>query len=467
MKAAHVAVRGPLAAYASDAARSRGRLHPEAPSPTRSEFQRDRDRIIHCTAFRRLAHKTQVFVPLDGDHFRTRLTHTIEVGQIARALARALRCDEDLAEAIALAHDLGHTPFGHAGEGALEACMAPYGGFDHNAQALRVVTLLERRYARYDGLDLTWETLEGIVKHNGPLLKREDGGAHRLLPHPQERAKPASRRTREGNESESDGASSFETQPSISGLPEIDIQIRKSGKPDLRAAPQDEAPEAGPARGRPLSRYLLQFDAIFPLGLETFASVEAQAAAQADDIAYIGHDIDDGLRAELFSLDDIARTPFIAGVLTHIHDEHPQLEHPRVIHELVRRVITAFVEDAVGESLRRLARAAPASVDDVRGAGETLVGLSPPMAEAQRDIKSFLFANMYRHAKVMGVWARARDAISRLFPAFFENPELMPAEWAAQAVALEGAERAVVVADYIAGMTDRYALNEVKRVFGG
>ncbi|MGJ0427523.1 deoxyguanosinetriphosphate triphosphohydrolase [Methylocystis sp.] len=406
-----MAVRGPLAAYASDAARSRGRLYAEAPSPTRSEFQRDRDRIIHCTAFRRLAHKTQVFVPLDGDHFRTRLTHTIEVGQIARALARALRVDEDLAEAVALAHDLGHTPFGHAGEGALEACMAPYGGFDHNAQALRVVTLLERRYARYDGLDLTWETLEGLVKHNGPLLKREDAGAHQFLPHPEE-------------------------------------------------------PIAGAAKGRPLSRYIAAFDASFPLDLSTFASVEAQAAAQADDIAYIGHDIDDGLRAELFSLDDIARTPFIAGVLAHVRGEYPGLERGRVIHELVRRVITAFVEDAIGESLRRLARASPASADDARRAGEALVRLSPPMAEAERDIKAFLFANMYRHEKVMGVWERARDAISRLFPAFFENPELMPPEWAAQAVALEGADRAVVVADYIAGMTDRYALNEVKRVFG-
>ncbi|CCJ05506.1 Deoxyguanosinetriphosphate triphosphohydrolase-like protein [Methylocystis sp. SC2] len=431
-----MAVRGPLAAYASDAARSRGRLYPEAPSPTRSEFQRDRDRIIHCTAFRRLAHKTQVFVPLDGDHFRTRLTHTIEVGQIARALARALRVDEDLAEAVALAHDLGHTPFGHAGEGALEACMAPYGGFDHNAQALRVVTLLERRYARYDGLDLTWETLEGIVKHNGPLLP----GARGVFPHPEERAKPASRRTREG--------------------------IAPSGKPDLRAA-QDEEPPAGEAHRRPLPRYIAEFDAIFPLDLSTFASVEAQAAAQADDIAYIGHDIDDGLRAELFSLDDIARTPFIAGVLAHVRDEYPGLERQRVIHELVRRVITAFVEDAIGESLRRLARVSPASADDARRAGEALVRLSPPMAEAERDIKAFLFANMYRHEKVMGVWERARDAISRLFPAFFERPELMPAEWAAQAVALEGAERAVVVADYIAGMTDRYALNEVKRVFGG
>ncbi len=404
-----MAIRGPLAPYASDAARSRGRLYPESPSPTRSEFQRDRDRIIHSTAFRRLAHKTQVFVPLDGDHFRTRLTHTIEVGQIARALARALRVDEDLAEAVALAHDLGHTPFGHAGEGALEACMAPYGGFDHNAQALRVVTLLERRYARYDGLDLTWETLEGIAKHNGPLLP---------------------------------------------------------GARDEHAVPHPEEP-ARVAAGHPLSRYIVEFDAIFPLGLDSFASVEAQAAAQADDIAYIGHDIDDGLRAELFLLDDIARTPFIAGVLAHIRDAHPGLERGRVIHELVRRVITAFVEDAIGESQRRIARVAPASADDVRGAGETLVGLSPPMAEAERDIKAFLFANMYRHEKIAGVWARARDAISRLFPAFFVRPELMPAEWAAQATKLQGAERAVVVADYIAGMTDRYALGEVKRVFGG
>ena len=385
-------VRGPLAPYACDAARSRGRLYPEPPSPTRSEFQRDRDRIIHCTAFRRLAHKTQVFVPLDGDHFRTRLTHTIEVGQIARALARALRLDEDLAEAIALAHDLGHTPFGHAGEGALEACMAPYGGFDHNAQALRVVTLLERRYARYDGLDLTWETLEGIVKHNGPL--------------------------------------------------------------------------AGPKATRPLPRYVAEFDAAFPLELSTFAGVEAQAAAQADDIAYVGHDIDDGLRAGLFSLDDIAQAPFVAGLLTHIRQEHPGLERGRVIHELVRRVITAFVEDAIGESLRRLSRIAPGSAKDARGAGETLVGMSPPMAEAERDIKSFLFANMYRHEKVAGVWERARDAISRLFPAFFERPALMPPEWAALAEPRHGAERAVIVADYIAGMTDRYALGEVKRLFG-
>ncbi len=278
-----VALRQPLAPYACDATTSRGRLFAVSPSPTRSEFQRDRDRIIHSTAFRRLAHKTQVFVPLDGDHFRTRLTHTIEVGQIARALARALRVDEDLAEAVALAHDLGHTPFGHAGEEALESCMKPYGGFDHNAQALRVVTLLERRYADYDGLDLTWETLEGIVKHNGPL---DAGGAPRL---------------------------------------------------------------------RPVARYIREFDAAYPLGLSTFASVEAQAAALADDIAYIGHDIDDGLRAGLFSLDEIASgAPFAAELLAEIATKHPGLERGRVIHELVRRVITRLVEDAITTSEARL-----------------------------------------------------------------------------------------------------------------
>lgn len=388
-----VALRGPLAPYACDATRSRGRLYPEPASPTRSEFQRDRDRIIHSTAFRRLAHKTQVFVPLDGDHFRTRLTHTIEVGQIGRALARALRVDEDLAEAVALAHDLGHTPFGHAGEGALEACMADFGGFDHNAQALRVVTLLERRYAAYDGLDLTWETLEGIAKHNGPLT-----GPQALCPPP---------------------------------------------------------------------AYVLAFDAQFPLELSSHAGIEAQCAALADDIAYIGHDIDDGLRADLFALDDLASsTPFLARLLALVRKRHPGLERGRVIHEIVRRVITAFVEDAIAESQRRLARVAPQSAADARAAGETLVGLSPPMVEAAHDLKRFLFVNMYRHEKVAGIWGRARAAISRLFPAFFDDPSRMPAEWAAQAGAQQGAARAVIVADYIAGMTDRYALGEVRRLFG-
>lgn len=387
-----MAPRQPLAPYACDAARSRGRLYPLAASPTRSEFQRDRDRIIHCTAFRRLAHKTQVFVPLDGDHFRTRLTHSIEVGQIARALARSLRVDEDLAEAVALAHDLGHTPFGHAGEEALEACMKPFGGFDHNAQALRVVTKLEHRYADYDGLNLAWETLEGIVKHNGPL--------------------------------------------------------------------------AGPKAKRPLSRYIVEFDAQFSLSLDSFASVEAQAAAQADDIAYIGHDLDDGLRAGLFRLDDIAGSvPFIAGIVAHVENWRPGLDRSRQINEVVRRVITGFVEDAIRTSMTNLAQLATATAAEIRLAGETMVTLSPPMREAERDIKRFLFAHMYRHEKILDVWRRAREAISRLFPAFLDRPELMPPEWAALADGRSESARAIVVADYIAGMTDRYALSEVKRLF--
>ena len=388
-----MAPRQPLAPYACDAAQSRGRLYPLAASPTRSEFQRDRDRIIHCTAFRRLAHKTQVFVPLDGDHFRTRLTHSIEVGQIARALARSLRVDEDLAEAVALSHDLGHTPFGHAGEEALEACMKPFGGFDHNAQALRVVAKLERRYADYDGLNLAWETLEGIVKHNGPL--------------------------------------------------------------------------AGPGAKRPLSRYIAQFDALFPLALDSFASIEAQAAAQADDIAYIGHDIDDGLRAGLFRLDDIASAvPFIAGIVGVVEQWRPGLERGRLINEVVRRVITGFVEDAIRTSTENLARLAPASAAEVRQAGRTVVTLAPTMHTAEQEIKRFLFAHMYRHEKILDVWRRARDAISRLFPAFLDRPTLMPPEWASLAADRDEAARAFVVADYIAGMTDRYALEEVKRLFG-
>lgn len=387
-----MAFRQPLAPYACDAARSRGRLFPLDASPTRSAFQRDRDRIIHSTAFRRLAHKTQVFVPLDGDHFRTRLTHSIEVGQIARALARSLRVDEDLAEAVALAHDLGHTPFGHAGEEALEACMKPFGGFDHNAQALRVVTKLERRYADYDGLNLAWETIEGIVKHNGPL--------------------------------------------------------------------------AGAAATRPLARFIAEFDALFPLDLDSFASIEAQAAAQADDIAYLGHDIDDGLRAGLFRLEDIvAAVPFIAEIARDVDSWRPGLDSGRRINEVVRRVITAFVEDAIRTSAEKLARLGPSTAQDVRLAGEVLVTVSPQMRFAERDLRRFLFQNMYRHERVLDVWRQAREAISRLFPAFLERPALMPPEWAAIAQDSDQTARAIVVADYIAGMTDRYALGEVSRLF--
>jgi dGTPase len=384
-----LAVRLSLAPYACDATHSRGRLVAEAPSRTRSEFQRDRDRVLHSTAFRRLAHKTQVFVPLDGDHFRTRLTHSIEVGQIARSLARALALDEDLAEAVALAHDLGHAPFGHAGENALTACMAPFGGFDHNEQALRVVAKLERRYARYDGLDLTFETLEGVVKHNGPL------------------------------------------------------------------------------RGR-VSPYIAEFDAGFPLQLATFPSAEAQCAAIADDIAYLAHDLDDGLRAGLFDLASLAEIAFIEGLLAEIEALHPSLEPARASHELTRRVITRFVEDVIDQSQALIARLDPGAVEDIRQAEAAVIAFSPPMAAAQRALKEFLFARMYRHARALEVWERARAAISFLFPAFMEDPALMPPEWAKLVIAEEAQRegRARIVADYIAGMTDRYALGEYRRLEG-
>ena len=393
-----------LAPYACDAAQSRGRLTPESPSPTRTAFQRDRDRIVHSTAFRRLAHKTQVFVPLGSDHFRTRLTHTIEVAQIARALARGLALDDDLAEALALAHDLGHTPFGHVGEDALDALMRCYGGFDHNAQALRLVTRLERRYARFDGLNLTWETLEGLVKHNGPLVDPE-------------------------------------------------------GLPTARYA----------ARGVP--KPIVDFDAeckatIGALGLSSHASAEAQAAALADDIAYDSHDIDDGLRAGLFELGDLrAASPFIDMLLSEIEQAYGALERARVIHELGRRVITRFVEDALAESARRIAESGARSAADVRGAGHTLVSFSPAMIEADISIKRFLFGAMYRHADVMRVRTKATSIIEALFPLFLREPAAMPLEWAG---VLKGARdetgRARIVADYIAGMTDRYALNEYRRL---
>jgi len=383
----------PLAPFAADWRRSRGRLHPEPASPTRGDFQRDRDRLIHSTAFRRLAHKTQVFIPLEGDHFRTRLTHTIEVAQISRALARVLGLDEDLAEATALAHDLGHTCFGHAGEEVLAECMAPYGGFDHNAHALRIVTKLERRYAGWDGLNLCYETLEGLVKHNGPLR-----GPH---------------------------AGRY-------ALREIPFEIR-------------------------------EFDRIFPLALETFPSAEAQCAALADDIAYNAHDIDDGLRAGLFTLDDLREVPFLGGLLDEIEAAHPGLERVRIIHELVRRVITRFVEDAFAETGRRLAALAPRTVDDVRAADAAVAAFSESMAAAQRQIKDFLFARMYRHSKVLPVWKNARTIVRGLFGKFFAEPETMPEEWALSARGLDDAGRARVVSDYIAGMTDRYALAQAEK----
>jgi len=391
------------APYACDPGASRGRQHGSGASPTRSEFQRDRDRIIHSSAFRRLKHKTQVFVFHEGDHYRTRLTHTIEVSQIARALARSLGLDEDLAEALALSHDLGHTPFGHTGEDALDDLMAAHGGFDHNAQALRIVTRLERRYAEHDGLDLTWETLEGLVKHNGPL-------------------------------------------------------VDEAGRPRERYA----------AHGVPGA--ILEFDAEFGLDLATHASAEAQAAAIADDIAYDAHDIDDGLRAGLFALDDLKAIPFLAELLAEVDGRYPGLETPRRIHELVRRVITRLVEDVIRASEARLAEAAPACADDVRRAGRTLVDFSPAMAEADRAIKGYLYPNMYRHPKVKVVRTEADRVVRDLFVRFTAEPDAMPEEWRADLSGgdLAGADAGRVarrVADYIAGMTDSYALREHQRLF--
>ncbi len=385
------------APYAADPARA-ARLIAEPPSATRTEFQRDRDRIIHSTAFRRLAHKTQVFVDHESDHFRTRLTHTIEVAQIARALARALKLDDDLAEAVALGHDLGHTPFGHTGEDALDACMAEHGGFDHNSHALRIVTELERRYAAFDGLNLTQPTLAGLVKHNGPLIDASGAPAERY-------------RTR--------------------GVPAA----------------------------------VLAYDERQRLDLSLHASLEAQAAAIADDIAYDAHDIDDGLRAGLFPLAELrAAVPFVDGVMREVDELHPGLEEPRAIHELTRRVITRFIEDALRESGRRIAESRVASPEAVARAGRTLVGHTGAIEAADRDIKAFLFARMYQHPDVKKVRRKADAIVRRLFKAYLSDPSSMPPEWAAKA---ERGERARAVADYIAGMTDRFAIAEDARLFDG
>ncbi len=385
------------APYASAPGRSGGRLYPEPVSATRNAFRRDCDRIIHATAFRRLAHKTQVFVFHEGDHFRTRLTHTLEVTQIARSLARALGLDEDLAEALALAHDLGHPPFGHAGERALDRCLEACGGFDHNAQTLRVVTALERRYPAFDGLNLSWETLEGLVKHNGPLTLR-DGSPVGLY---RER-----------------------------GLPYAIVAHNKT---------QD-------------------------LELWSFASAEAQLAAIADDIAYDAHDIDDGLRAGLFVLDDLAGVPLLRDILAEIRVQHPALDPSRLVHELGRRLITRMIEDVVAETAARLRALAPGSADDVRHAQQPVGGFSSAMAEADRAIKGFLYPRMYRHSRIMRIMGDAERLVCALFERYLEQPDDMPAEWAQLA---EGDEAARLrhIADFIAGMTDRYALVEHARLF--
>jgi dGTPase len=386
------------APYASDPGSSRGRAHPEPPSPSRNDFRRDCDRIIHAAAFRRLQYKTQVFVFHEGDHYRTRLTHTLEVMQIARALARALGLDEDLAEALALAHDLGHPPFGHAGERQLDQCLRSYGGFDHNAQTLRVVTRIERRYPEFDGLNLTWETLEGIIKHNGPLT---DAG----------------------------------------------------GRPVGRHAE------------RGISDDIAFYAEAHGVGLATYPVPEAQIAAIADDIAYDAHDLDDGLRAELFGLEDVAAVDALGDILREVDLRYPGLDPPRRVHELIRRLIARMIDDVIAESARRFAAARPRSVEEVRSAGTPMVAFSEPSAEADRAIKHFLLPRMYRHARILRVMEAAQRVVAELFAHYFAHPESMPADWGEDVECLEERGRARRIADFIAGMTDRYALIEHARHF--
>jgi dGTPase len=392
------AVQAPVAQYRSQPEESRGRLVHEPESPPRTPFARDRDRVIHSTAFRRLKHKTQVFVYHEGDHYRTRLTHSIEVAQVARSIARALGLDEDLAEALALAHDLGHTPFGHAGERELDRLMRPYGGFDHNAQSLRIVTRLERRYALFDGLNLTWETLEGLVKHNGPLVDAGGNPAGRYREH---------------------------------GLPEAIIEYAQAH--DLRLA--------------------------------SFASAEAQVAAIADDIAYNAHDIDDGLRASLFTVIDLGDVPLAGDALAEVVRTYPDLDKQRVVHETVRRVISRMVADVLAETCRRAKRFAPASSDAVRALGQPLIAFSDQMRENNRVLQAFLSQRMYRHPRVIEIMERAQRVIRDLFDAYCADPALLPPDWREDSFTDDRSHHARQVCDFLAGMTDRYALDQHKRLF--
>jgi len=385
----------PFAPLACDPAKSRGRVRAEPESLGRSAFERDRDRIIHSGAFRRLKHKTQVFVYHEGDYYRTRLTHSIEVAQIARSVARKLRLNEDLAEALALAHDLGHTPFGHAGEEVLDALMRPFGGFDHNVQTLRILTRLEQRYAEFDGLNLTWEAIEGIAKHNGPV------------------------------------AGPLATRPMPPGLP------------DAVAA----------------------YEALHPLGLDSFAPAEAQVASLSDDIAYNNHDIDDGLRAGLFGLADLEPVPLVGPLVDEVRKRYPGIDRQRLIHEVVRRMINRMVVDLVEETRRRIDAARPGSPDAVRALGRPLVAFSPQMADNDRALKAFLKRHMYRHYRVNRMMSKAKRIVRELFELFMEEPDTLPDEWHARTDGRATPRTARVVSDYIAGMTDRYALDEHHRLF--
>ncbi len=378
----------PLAHLACDPAATRGRAHPEPPSPTRGPrdaFQRDRDRVIHSIAFRRLRHKTQVFIAPDGDHYRVRLTHSLEVAQIGRTIARALGLNEDLTEALCLAHDIGHPPFGHAGEDALQACLAPYGGFDHNAHTLRALAVLETPYPHFDGLNLTWETLEGLAKHNGPVIE-PTWAMHEL-------------------------------------------------------------------------------DAAFALDLTSHASLEAQVAAIADDIAYDNHDIDDGLRAGILTVDQLRDQPWVAANLAHVEAALPGVAEERRLRELVRSQIGLMVNDVIAATLAATADAAVETADDVRAAGTMLAGFSPATALAERDLKRFMYCTLYHHQSQIDAAYAASEVVSGLFVAYQGKPEEMGGNWMERLPADETA-RARHIADYIAGMTDRFALDRFAELFG-
>jgi dGTPase len=377
----------PLAPYASDPASSRGRLHAEEGGATRGprdEFQRDRDRIVHSIPFRRLRHKTQVFVAPDGDHFRVRLTHSLEVAQIGRTLARALGLNEDLTEALCLAHDIGHPPFGHAGEDALKEAMADAGGFDHNAHTLRLLTRLETPYPRHPGLNLSWETLEGLAKHNGPVT--EPGWA----------------------------------------LAEVDSELS--------------------------------------LDLQSWPSLEAQVAAIADDIAYDNHDIDDGLRAGLFALDDLLEVPLVERCWRSVRARYPEIEQGRLLSELVRDQIGVMVNDVLDETRRRVKASGAETPADVRSAGRALAGFSAEMAAEERQLKRFLYARMYEAPPLLAIRAEAQKVVAGLFEAYRRNPSLLPPEW--RSASADAVTTARAISDFIAGMTDRYAIARYEELVG-
>ena len=377
----------PLAPYASDPERSRGRLHRRPAGETRGPrdaFQRDRDRIIHSIPFRRLRHKTQVFVAPDGDHFRVRLTHSLEVAQIGRTLARALRLNEDLTEALCLAHDIGHPPFGHSGEDALTEAMKGAGGFDHNAHTIRLLTRLETPYPRHAGLNLSWETLEGLAKHNGPVA--EPGWA------------------------------------------------------------------------------LAEANSEFPLDLAAWPSLEAQVAAISDDIAYDNHDVDDGLRAGLFTLEELLEVPFVARNWDEVRGRYPDVDEARLPPELIRDQIGRMVNDVLEETRRRVAASGVESPDDVRSAGRALAGFSAEMAEHERQLKTFLYARMYRSAPILAIQEEAKKVLANLFAAYRDDPTMLPPEWQLQ----EADEMTLLrrIGDFVAGMTDRYATARHKELVG-